>query len=139
MVGNPNPSELLVRTRNIVVAHVANTDTAAGDLENLISSVYTALASAPSSEVAAERPAPAVPIKKSVTRNHIICLEDGKKLRMLKRYLRSRYGLTPEEYRKRWGLPADYPMVAPTYSAQRSALAKKIGLGKRRGKRRRRT
>ena len=139
MVGNPDPSELLTLTRNIVVAHVANTSTAADDLESLIRSVYAALASAPSSDVAAARPAPAVPIRKSVTRNHIICLEDGKKLRMLKRYLRSRYGLTPEEYRKRWGLPADYPMVAPTYSAQRSALAKKIGLGKRRRKRLRRT
>ncbi|MEL7110254.1 MAG: MucR family transcriptional regulator, partial [Pseudomonadota bacterium] len=76
------------------------------------------------------RQTPAVPIKKSVTDHHIICLEDGAKLKMLKRYLRTRYNLTPEEYRKRWGLPADYPMVAPEYARRRSDFAKKIGLGK---------
>ncbi len=139
MAGNFDPSELLALTRNIVVAHVANANVAAGDIASLIRSVYAALASAPSGGIAAERPRPAVPVNKSVTRNHIICLEDGKKLRMLRRYLRTRYHMSPEQYRKRWGLAADYPMVAPSYSAQRSALAKKIGLGKGRRRRRRRT
>ena len=78
-----------------------------------------------------ERPAPAVPVKKSVLPDHIICLEDGKKLKMLKRHLKTSYDLTPEQYRERWGLPADYPMVAPNYAKRRSALAKEIGLGKR--------
>ena len=77
-----------------------------------------------------ERPKPAAPINKSVQHEYIVCLEDGKKLKMLKRYLRSTYGMTPEDYRKRWGLPADYPMVAPAYAARRSEFAKKIGLGK---------
>ena len=77
-----------------------------------------------------ERPQPAVPIKKSVTPDHIICLEDGKKLKMLKRHLNTAYGMTPDEYRERWGLPHDYPMVAPNYAKKRSALAKEIGLGK---------
>ena len=136
MPGNSDPSELLALTRNIVVAHVENTNVAAGDIASLIHSVYAALASALSGGIAAERPRPAVPVNKSVTRNHIICLEDGKKLRMLRRYLRTRYDMSPEEYRKRWGLAADYPMVAPSYSAQRSELAKKIGLGKGRRKQR---
>ncbi len=139
MAGNFDPSDLLALTRNIVVAHVENANVAAGDLANLTRSVYAALASALSGGIAAERPRPAVSVNKSITRDHIICLEDGKKLRMLRRYLRTRYHMSPEQYRKRWGLGADYPMVAPSYSAQRSALAKKIGLGKGRRKRRRRT
>jgi predicted transcriptional regulator len=80
--------------------------------------------------LAADRPRPAVPISRSVTNEHIVCLEDGRKLKMLKRYLRSRYDMSPDEYRKRWGLPADYPMVAPAYTERRSEFAKKIGLGK---------
>ena len=135
MAATSDPSELLALTKNIVIAHVANTNVAAGDMASLIRSVYAALASAPSSGIAAERPRPAVPVNKSITRNHIICLEDGKKLRMLRRYLRTRYHMSPEQYRKRWGLVANYPMVAPSYSAQRSELAKKIGLGKGRRKR----
>ncbi|MEE8276349.1 MAG: MucR family transcriptional regulator, partial [Alphaproteobacteria bacterium] len=83
-----------------------------------------------------ERPAPAVPIRKSVTPNFVICLEDGKKLKMLKRHLKTAYGLTPEQYRERWGLAADYPMVAPNYARQRSKLAKQIGLGRRPRRRR---
>ena len=78
-----------------------------------------------------ERPEPAVPIKKSVTNDYIVCLEDGKKLKMLKRHLKTAYNMSPEEYRERWGLPSDYPMVAPNYAAQRSTLAKRIGLGTR--------
>ncbi len=137
MSANPEPSNILGLTGKIVVAHVANNNVAASDLANLIEGVCAALASAPSGAAAAAPPKPAVPIKKSITRNHIICLEDGKKLRMLKRYLRTRYDMTPGQYRERWGLPSDYPMVAPSYAAQRSALAKKIGLGTRRRKRRR--
>lgn len=137
MAGNSNPNDLLSLAKDIVVAHVANNAVAVGDLGSTIQGVCNALASVASEGAAAERPRPAVPIKKSVTRDHIICLEDGKKLKMLKRYLRTSYGLTPEQYRQRWGLPPDYPMVAPSYAAKRSALAKKIGLGKRRRKRRR--
>lgn len=137
MAGNSNPNDLLSLAKKIVVAHVANNAVAVGDLGSTIQGVCNALASVASEGAAAERPRPAVPIKKSVTRDHIICLEDGKKLKMLKRYLRTSYGLTPEQYRQRWGLPPDYPMVAPSYAAKRSALAKKIGLGKRRRKRRR--
>lgn len=137
MAGNSNPSDLLSLAKTIVVAHVANNAVAVGDLGSTIQGVCNALASVASEGAATERPRPAVPIKKSVTRDHIICLEDGKKLKMLKRYLRTSYGMTPEQYRQRWGLPPDYPMVAPSYAAKRSALAKKIGLGKRRRKRRR--
>ncbi len=137
MAGNSNPSNLLTLAKKIVVAHIANNAIAVGDLASTIQGVCNALASVASEGAAAERPRPAVPVKKSVTRDHIICLEDGKKLKMLKRYLRTSYGMTPEQYRQRWGLPPDYPMVAPSYAAKRSALAKKIGLGKRRRKRRR--
>lgn len=137
MAGNSNPSDLLTLAKKIVVAHIANNAIAVGDLASTIQGVCNALASVASEGAAAERPRPAVPVKKSVTRDHIICLEDGKKLKMLKRYLRTSYGMTPEQYRQRWGLPPDYPMVAPSYAAKRSALAKKIGLGKRRRKRRR--
>ena len=137
MAGNSNPSNLLTLAKKIVVAHIANNAIAVGDLASTIQGVCNALASVASEGAAAERPRPAVPIKKSVTRDHIICLEDGKKLKMLKRYLRTSYSMTPEQYRQRWGLPPDYPMVAPSYAAKRSALAKKIGLGKRRRKRRR--
>jgi predicted transcriptional regulator len=106
------------------------------ELPKLIEDVYQALRSIGSEEavVAEERPEPAVPIKKSVTPDFVICLEDGKKLKMLKRYLKARFDMTPEDYRERWGLPADYPMVAPNYAKQRQALAKKIGLGTRRRK-----
>ena len=136
-MNNPDQSsDLLALTTEIVAAHVSNNTVSVGDLPQLINQVYNSLAnigSAPPLPV--ERPQPAVPVKKSVFPDYIVCLEDGKKLKMLKRYLRSRYDMSPEEYRRKWGLPADYPMVAPNYAARRSDFAKKIGLG--RGVRRR--
>jgi len=124
--------ELLEHTTEIVAAHVSNNTVPVSDLSDLIHQVYRTLASVESSTTTAqERPEPAVPIKKSVTNDYIICLEDGKKLKMLKRHLKTAYNMTPEEYRERWGLPPDYPMVAPSYAQQRSNLAKKIGLGTR--------
>ena len=124
--------ELLKLVTDIVAAYVSNNSVAASDLPAMIKSIHAtlgALSGAPSSESQTSQK-PAVPVKKSVTNEFIICLEDGKKLKMLKRYLRSNYSLTPEEYRAKWGLPADYPMVAPNYAAQRSEFAKKIGLGR---------
>jgi len=103
-----------------------------GDLPRLIATVHETLAKL-GTEEAAEKPTPAVSIKQSVTPDYIVCLEDGKKQKMLKRHLRTAHELTPDDYRKRWGLPPDYPMVAPNYAATRSALAKKIGLGRRAG------
>tara|TARA_R110002073_G_scaffold259546_3_gene422637 strand:+ start:80 stop:505 length:426 start_codon:yes stop_codon:yes gene_type:complete len=124
--------ELLEYTTEIVAAHVSNNTVPVVDLSDLIHQVYRTLASVESETTAAqERPEPAVPIKKSVTNDYIVCLEDGKKLKMLKRHLKTAYGMSPEEYRERWGLPPEYPMVAPSYAAQRSTLAKKIGLGTR--------
>lgn len=125
--------ELLALTTDIVASHVANNTVAIADLPQLIRQVYTSLAAVGVPAAALiERPQPAVPIKKSVTPDFIICLEDGKKLKMLKRHLKTRYGMSPDEYRERWGLAADYPMVAPNYAEQRRELAKKIGLGTRR-------
>lgn len=124
--------ELLKLVSDIVAAYVSNNPVTASDLPAVIKSIHAtlgALSGAPSSESMTSQK-PAVPLKKSVTNEFIICLEDGKKLKMLKRYLRSNYNLTPEEYRAKWGLPADYPMVAPNYAAQRSEFAKKIGLGR---------
>lgn len=123
--------DVLGLTTEIVSAYVSNNAMAAADIPSLIKSVYSTLSGLEKGEDAALADlTPAVPIKKSVTPEFIICLEDGKKLKMLKRYLRSQYGMTPEEYRARWGLPLDYPMVAPNYAAQRSKLAKQIGLGR---------
>jgi predicted transcriptional regulator len=124
-----NTSDLLALTTEIVAAHVANNTVAVSDLPQLINEVYKSLCSVGSVPVAPERPQPAVPVKKSVNPDYIICLEDGKKLKMLKRHLKTAYNMTPEEYRERWGLAADYPMVAPNYAQHRSTLAKKIGLG----------
>ena len=124
-----NTSDLLTLTTEIVAAHVANNTVAVSDLPQLINEVYKTLCSVGSAPAAPERPQPAVPVKKSVHPDYIICLEDGKKLKMLKRHLKTAYNMTPEEYRERWGLPADYPMVAPNYAQHRSTLAKKIGLG----------
>lgn len=119
-------------TADIVVSFVANNKVPPSELGELIRSVHSTLTglSGAAGATLAERPKPAAPINKSVQHDFIICLEDGKKLKMLKRYLRSTYGMTPDEYRKRWGLPPDYPMVAPAYAARRSEFAKKIGLGK---------
>jgi predicted transcriptional regulator len=129
---NQTNNELLEYTTEIVAAHVSNNTVSLPDLPDLINQVYRTLASVESSaSTMQERPEPAVPIKKSITTDYIICLEDGKKLKMLKRHLKTAYNMTPEEYRERWGLAADYPMVAPSYAAQRSTLAKKIGLGTR--------
>lgn len=122
-------SDLLAFTTDIVSSHVANNTVAVQDLPALIQQVYAALAGVGSALAAKERPTPAVAVKKSIQPDYIVCLEDGKKLKMLKRHLKTRYNLTPDEYRGRWGLPIDYPMVAPNYAAQRSDLAKKIGLG----------
>ena len=138
MADQPRSSELLALTTDIVASHVSNNTVAITDLPSLIQQVYAALSglgNAPAA--AATRPHPAVPIKKSVMPEYIVCLEDGKKLKMLKRHLKTRYNMSPEEYRERWGLPSDYPMVAPAYAQQRSDLAKKIGLGTKRGKKRR--
>ncbi len=124
-------SELLSLTTEIVASHVANNSVAMSDLPQLIKMVFASLSNQGGVEEQAEpeKPAPAVPIKKSVQNEFIVCLEDGKKLKMLKRHLKTRYNMSPDEYKKRWGLPDDYPMVAPDYAEQRSSLAKKIGLG----------
>jgi predicted transcriptional regulator len=128
-----NQQELLSLTTDIVAAFTGHHTVAVSDLPGLIASVFTALRTAGRGEAtkAEAPPAPAVPIRKSVTADFLICLEDGKKLKVLKRHLATRYNLTPEQYRQRWGLPQDYPMVAPAYAAQRSSLAKRLGLGKR--------
>jgi predicted transcriptional regulator len=122
---------LLALTTDIVAAHVSNNQIPIADLPALLEQVYHSLSSAAEPTPVQERPPPAVPIKKSVQPDYLVCLEDGKKLKMLKRYLKTAHGLTPEEYRQRWGLPIDYPMVAPNYARQRSTLAKQIGLGTR--------
>ena len=124
--------DLLALTTEIVAAHVSNNTVAVGDLPQLINQVYNSLANIGTLPTApTERPQPAVPVKKSVHADYIVCLEDGKKLKMLKRHLKTAYNMTPEAYRERWGLAADYPMVAPNYARQRSKLAKEIGLGTR--------
>ncbi|QXM26011.1 MucR family transcriptional regulator [Elioraea tepida] len=120
---------LLELTAEIVSAHVSNNSVAVSDLPGLIQQVYATLAAVGKAPAQPERPQPAVPIKKSVHPDYIICLEDGKKLKMLKRHLKTAYNMTPEQYRERWQLPPDYPMVAPNYAKHRSTLAKKIGLG----------
>lgn len=127
-----NSADLLDLTASIVSAHVANNSVAVGDVPKLIKDVYGTLATVSCEEEAEpERPEPAVSIKASIKPDYIVCLEDGKKLKMLKRHLMTHYGMTPEQYRTRWGLPSDYPMVAPNYAKQRSALAREIGLGRR--------
>ena len=137
MSEQPNESDLLALTTNIVAAHVSNNSVALQDLPQLIRDVHDTLSSVGGGQPRqAERPAPAVPIKKSVTPDYIVCLEDGKKLKMLKRHLKTAYNMTPDEYRERWGLPSSYPMVAPNYARQRSKLAKEIGLGTRARRRR---
>lgn len=128
--------ELLRLTSEVAAAYVGNNVLATAQLPEVIRTIHTSLAALQGVKVSGEPPIPAVPIKKSVTPDYIVCLEDGRKLKMLKRHLRTTYGMTPEEYRKKWGLAPDYPMVAPNYAAQRSAFAKKIGLGRTAGKRR---
>ncbi len=122
---------------DIVSAYVSNNSVPAGELPGLISEVYNALlrVGVGSSAPPAEPPKPAIAVKRSVTNDFIICLEDGKKFKSLKRHLRTQYGLSPEDYREKWGLPADYPMVAPNYAKARSNLAKQMGLGQQRRRR----
>ncbi|WP_296720575.1 MucR family transcriptional regulator [Erythrobacter sp.] len=133
-VENEMNETLITLTSDIVSAHVSNNDVAVGDLPSLITNVYAALANLGEKPVVEEpKPQPAVAIRNSIKPEYIVCLEDGKKLKMLKRYLRTNFNMTPEEYRARWNLPADYPMVAPAYAEKRRDLAKKIGLGRKPG------
>jgi predicted transcriptional regulator len=129
---NTKGNDILKLASDIVAAYVSNNPLPVSELPAMIKSVHVTLcglAGGAAGEVATTQK-PAVPVKKSITPEHLVCLEDGKKLKMLKRYLRSRYGLSPDQYRAKWGLPADYPMVASNYAAQRSEFAKKIGLGR---------
>ena len=129
MVENSANSNVLGLTAQIVSAHVANNSVSPDSLPSLIQEVFKTLSRVGKEPVQPEKLQPAVPVKKSVFPDHIICLEDGKRLKMLKRHLRTAYNLSPEQYRKRWGLASDYPMVAANYARHRSSLAKKIGLG----------
>lgn len=122
-------TDVLALTVEIVSAHVSNNMVGEDALPALIQDVYRTLAGVGKEPAAPEKQAPAVPVRKSVFPEYVVCLEDGKKLKMLKRHLRTSYNMTPEEYREKWQLPADYPMVAPNYAQHRSSLAKKIGLG----------
>jgi predicted transcriptional regulator len=129
------PDLLVELTADIVAAYVSNHVVPVGDLSNLITDVHSALSNTSSpAPVAApvEKPKPPVPIKKSIEEDYLICLEDGMKFKSLKRHLMTHYNMTPEEYREKWGLPSDYPMVAPAYAEARSRLAKEMGLGQRR-------
>jgi predicted transcriptional regulator len=126
-----NGSNLIERVSEIVSAYVAHNPVPVADLPKLIERVHSVLVEIDSTGTVEEKPdlKPAVSIRKSVTDDHIVCLEDGKKFKSLKRHLRTRYDMSPEQYREKWNLPADYPMVAPNYARQRSDLARKMGLG----------
>ena len=127
---------LLALSVQIISSYVGHNTVAAADLPVLMGTIYQNLARLSGGSPAPEaRPEPAVPVRKSILPEHIICLEDGKKLKMLKRHLKTAYNMTPDQYRDRWNLPADYPMVAPNYAKQRSKLAKQIGLGTARSER----
>jgi predicted transcriptional regulator len=127
---NDTAEMLMTLTADIVAAHVSNNSVAISDMPLLISSVHTALTGLGGPPVVAEEKlVPAVSIRASVKPDYIVCLEDGKKLKMLRRHLMTSFGMTPDDYRAKWGLPADYPMVAPNYAEQRRTLAKQIGLG----------
>ena len=128
-----NEDTLLTLTADIVAAHVSNNSVAVNDLPNLIQNVHSALSGIAGHSAAAEpKPEPKVSIRASIKPDYIVCLEDGKRLKMLKRHLMTHYNMTPDQYRQKWGLAADYPMVAPNYAEQRRALAKSIGLGTKR-------
>jgi predicted transcriptional regulator len=129
MAEEPVNADILALTAKVVAAHVSNNTVSPIDLQSMIQQVYRTLSEVGKEPAAVQRPEPAVPPTKSVFADHIVCLEDGRKLKMLKRHLMSAFNLTPQQYRQRWGLPANYPMVAPAYARQRSSLAKKIGLG----------
>jgi predicted transcriptional regulator len=138
MAENSGESIYIELTANIVSAYVSNNSVPGAEIANLIGHVYAALKRVSGGQVTApaEPLKPAVPIKRSVTPEYIVCLEDGQKFKSLKRHLRTRYNLTPDQYREKWGLPADYSMVAPNYAAARSQLAKQMGLGQQRRRRR---
>ncbi|GAU80930.1 MucR family transcriptional regulator [Bosea sp. 2KB_26] len=132
-------SDFIELTADIVSAYVSNNSVPTSELPALISDVHAALSrvvGGVAPVVPAEAPKPAIPVKKSITADYLICLEDGKKFKSLKRHLRTQYNMSPEQYREKWGLPPDYPMVAPNYAEARSQLAKKMGLGQQRRKRR---
>ena len=131
------PAKHIELTTDIVSAYVANNSLPLADLPGLIRSVHTALhqVAAGTVEIPTEAPKPAVSVRKSLTHDYIVCLEDGKRFKSLKRHLRTQYDMTPEAYREKWGLPSDYPMVAPSYAKARSDLAKGMGLGQQRWKR----
>jgi predicted transcriptional regulator len=137
MSENPGSSHFIELTADIVSAYVSNNKVAAGDIPSLINQVHSALiqVSSGGGDVSAEALKPAIPVKRSVTPDYIVCLEDGKKFKSLKRHLRSQYNMTPEQYRDKWSLGPDYPMVAPNYAAARSQLAKQMGLGQQRRRR----
>jgi predicted transcriptional regulator len=126
---------LITLTADIVSAHVSNNSVAVSDLPLIIQSVHTALAALEENNAPEVKPEPAVSIRSSIKPDYIVCLEDGKKLKMLKRHLMTHYQMTPDDYRQKWGLPGDYPMVSPNYAEQRRKLAKKIGLGRKPGTR----
>ncbi|MGO8916081.1 MAG: MucR family transcriptional regulator [Stellaceae bacterium] len=128
--------ELLRMTADVVAAYVSNNTLPTAQLADVIGTVYLSLKAleGKGAEAKSEPLRPAVPVRKSITPDYLVCLEDGKKLKMLKRHLRSTYNMTPDDYRQKWSLPADYPMVAPNYALQRSAFAKKIGLGRGTGR-----
>ena len=133
-IDNDMTETLITLTSDIVAAHVTNNSVGVDELPALISNVYGALSGLGQATASDEpKPEPAVSIRSSIKPDYIVCLEDGKKLKMLKRHLMTHYNMTPEQYRQRWGLPADYPMVAPNYAEKRRELAKKIGLGRKPG------
>jgi predicted transcriptional regulator len=133
-IDNDMHETLITLTSDIVAAHVSNNSVAVEELPQLIGNVFTSLAGLGAAAPAPEAPPePAVSIRSSVKNDHIVCLEDGKKLKMLKRHLMTHYNMTPDQYRQRWGLNSDYPMVAPAYAEKRRELAKKIGLGRKPG------
>jgi predicted transcriptional regulator len=138
MAENPSSTSLIELTADIVSAYVSKNTVAASEIPELINQVHLALVRVAGGpvEVKAEPVKPAVSVKRSVTPEYIVCLEDGKKFKSLKRHLRTQYNMTPEQYREKWNLPADYPMVAPNYAAARSQLARQMGLGQQRGQRR---
>lgn len=138
MSHNPANTDYIGLTAEIVSAYVSNNTVASGDIPALINQVHSALLRVSSGQAGplSEPLKPAVPVKRSINPDFIVCLEDGKKFKSLKRHLRTQYGMTPEQYREKWGLAADYPMVAPNYAAARSQLAKQMGLGQQRRRRR---
>jgi predicted transcriptional regulator len=137
MSDTTSPTQFIALTADIVSAYVSNNTVAASDIPNLINQVHLALlrVSGGQNETQPEPLKPAISVKKSITPEYIVCLEDGKKFKSLKRHLRTQYNMTPEQYREKWQLPTDYPMVAPNYAAARSQLAKQMGLGQQRRRR----